>query len=268
MARIDFFNCPRMRYTPPCEFNDPFDYALHFDSVGSDEQIHECILRNFKAIARNAAEARGRSLKERRFLFEMYSSEPGMSCLIKEVKNLISNGGIDLRKFSEDFRNNVGGWMVGVLCLTEKKDNILMWSHYASSHEGFLVGIRTDVPMFKEGLHKKYDYDVLYRVGYRADRPKSSMLEFNMASLFTKSLCWKYEKEWRVAKSLKNVMGGDGDVVGVYRIDLECISEVVVGARASVETKDAVVKFCKGNGVPVRRSRVHEKEFKLVIDSF
>lgn len=35
---------------------------------------------------------------------------------------------------------------VGVICLTEAKDNLLMWSHYADQHRGALVGIFVDHP--------------------------------------------------------------------------------------------------------------------------
>ena len=35
---------------------------------------------------------------------------------------------------------------VGVICLTEAKDNLLMWSHYANEHRGGLVGIFVDSP--------------------------------------------------------------------------------------------------------------------------
>ncbi|MYL96140.1 DUF2971 domain-containing protein, partial [Citrobacter werkmanii] len=30
--------------------------------------------------------------------------------------------------------------MYGVICLTPKPDNYLMWSHYAASHTGFCIG--------------------------------------------------------------------------------------------------------------------------------
>ncbi len=28
---------------------------------------------------------------------------------------------------------------IGILCFTEKNDNLLMWSHYANSHKGFVL---------------------------------------------------------------------------------------------------------------------------------
>ena len=28
---------------------------------------------------------------------------------------------------------------IGVYCLTEKANNVLMWSHYSQNHEGFLI---------------------------------------------------------------------------------------------------------------------------------
>lgn len=33
--------------------------------------------------------------------------------------------------------------LIGLLCLTEKPDNLLMWAHYADSHAGFVVSALT-----------------------------------------------------------------------------------------------------------------------------
>ena len=37
---------------------------------------------------------------------------------------------------------------VGILCLTEVPDSLLMWAHYADSHKGFLVGFNTTHTFF------------------------------------------------------------------------------------------------------------------------
>ncbi|MFC6520321.1 DUF2971 domain-containing protein [Undibacterium arcticum] len=37
---------------------------------------------------------------------------------------------------------------IGVMCLSEDKNNKLMWSHYADSHRGICIGFSTEYPPF------------------------------------------------------------------------------------------------------------------------
>lgn len=41
--------------------------------------------------------------------------------------------------YSEFLEKNIGN--VGVICLTENKENLLMWAHYANEHKGLVIGI-------------------------------------------------------------------------------------------------------------------------------
>lgn len=90
----------------------------------------------------------------------------------------------------------------GVLCLSEKVDSPLMWSHYGQQHRG--VCIEYDVT--------KLEFSSVRRVVYGGDRQISadcllrwiegadliSQHEVERASLLTKSSEWRYEKEWRL----------------------------------------------------------------------
>ena len=37
---------------------------------------------------------------------------------------------------------------IGILCLSEVRDSILMWGHYTDSHQGFVIGFDSDQPFF------------------------------------------------------------------------------------------------------------------------
>ncbi len=101
------------------------------------------------------------------------------------------------------------------LSLTEKKDDLLMWSHYANHHGGFVIEFDTDTDFFnRPGTH-------LFKIKYSNKRPSVKTIEFagfvvslverlernealslecieNTPSLFCKSIDWEYEKEWRL----------------------------------------------------------------------
>lgn len=57
-----------------------------------------------------------------------------------------------------------------ILCLSRKNDHILMWSHYADEHRGFVVGIDPDTPGFNGGLNPTG-----YVVEYKTDRLGNQM---------------------------------------------------------------------------------------------
>ncbi|WP_447833696.1 DUF2971 domain-containing protein [Aeromonas veronii] len=101
----------------------------------------------------------------------------------------------------------------GIVCLTENHRNILMWAHYASSHQGFCIGYKHD---FIEKSFKANEIDKLFgatnplpqRVIYDTrrfdinkfnDAPKEEQIpiKFIMEKMLIKSNEWIYEKEHR-----------------------------------------------------------------------
>lgn len=101
------------------------------------------------------------------------------------------------------------------LSLTTKNDNLLMWSHYASNHTGFVIELETDHLFFNDP-HRH-----LYQVPYEQIRPGITLKECeelvaevssylkgrkhvdevkieNLIQLFSKSPHWAYEDEWRL----------------------------------------------------------------------
>lgn len=46
------------------------------------------------------------------------------------------------------------GKTIASLCLTQRRNNGLMWSHYADSHKGLAIGFDSDCSFFKAGNGK------------------------------------------------------------------------------------------------------------------
>lgn len=100
----------------------------------------------------------------------------------------------EVAKTHEDMRQ------MRVLCFSQIRDSILMWSHYADSHKGVCLGFeRNSDP--DNGLG---NYGVCIPVVYRSDNSLQSFrpleLDHKATSkiLTTKSLAWSYEHEWRL----------------------------------------------------------------------
>jgi hypothetical protein len=83
-----------------------------------------------------------------------------------------------------------------VLCLSEKQDDILMWSHYADKHKGFVL-------QFDKSRIDSWRYcsPVIYQGQYPTFKefiPLIHRLDLHKLFLLRKSKHWDYEHEWRV----------------------------------------------------------------------
>ncbi len=126
-----------------------------------------------------------------------------------------------------------------VLCLTRVPLNPLMWSHYADSHKGVVIGIDTE----KAGLENFNDYVIPAQRGemiylntvpklinsinseqlMQIGNPELIFWESNERLLkhafLYKQLCWAYEEEVRVVKRL-------GKGFDIYRVRKDRVLEI------------------------------------------
>ena len=119
---------------------------------------------------------------------------------------------------------------VGLLCLSEVHDDILMWAHYADCHRGVCLIFDPAEPFFATAQP----------VHYREERPhvnplvhsKDQMLD---AAMFTKSDHWSYEREWRVLQYQKGA--------GAYTVPAGALMQVVLGAEINREDRAKIRRW-------------------------
>lgn len=85
---------------------------------------------------------------------------------------------------------------LGILCLTERSDNHLMWVHYARNHTGFILGFNAKASFFRENDRK------LKKVIYQ-NRPQV-LLDADIKACFCKSDEWEHEQEWRCVRRFQS----------------------------------------------------------------
>jgi hypothetical protein len=126
---------------------------------------------------------------------------------------------------------------VGVLSLCKKEDNILMWSHYADSHQGFCLGFKPDLirQIETEGI-PTYQYTVAYEKHHPFKKIYENYPKINCfgdfcelvealkkAALTIKHKNWKYEEEERLIS----------DKSGLYLFHPEALHCVILGLNIS-----------------------------------
>lgn len=218
-------------------FNDPFDCRPAFNFMASKRQIKDDFGRLQKKFEPQVNRQTRRS--EVRQLFKDPNRDPRRL----EVQNSIQgNYDAEMNK-------------VGVLCVSEVNDDILMWSHYADSHRGICIEF--------DG-HNKF---MVHAQAVTYAKERASIRQFIRAdpqimlekAMLTKAQHWSYEKEWRLIQYEKGH--------GVVAFRPENLTGIIFGAQASPKMIERIQVLLTTRPQPVAlyRAQVDRKAFKIHI---
>ena len=144
---------------------------------------------------------------------------------------------------------------VGVYCLTEVPNDILMWSHYADAHKGFCIQFAHDNGNYFIGSALQVTYsDAFPVVNLIRDDNHTSVDK----ALLTKAKQWQYEREWRIF----DLEAG----VGTKRYPPSILTGVIFGCRMSVEHKSEIRDWCKDRPHPVTFYQAQEADGRYALD--
>lgn len=149
-----------------------------------------------------------------------------------------------------------------ILCLSERNNDILMWSHYANSNQGFCIGYnRLKLDTF---LREKFGTNpfAFRKVKYFEEYPEVKPLvgknkDYILKRLFSKSNIWKYEQEWRFI--IYNPINP------IVKIDEEIVEEIILGSCISEDTEKKIlaIQQDKYPHAKVLKIEPDDSEFKL-----
>ena len=194
-----------IKYTCPLDFNDPFDCLPYYDASGL-KNLH----KTRPDLLAQAAHARG--LRGARKIIE----RPRM---IADMRRALEEG-----EFAKGMLREVG-----VVSLSKNPRSILMWSHYAQFHQGFVIEFRIPILGLREDLLLAEQRLLPFPVKYRKSRPHVNVAlpqnsHFLDDILLTKSVEWRHEEEERVLDKDR------GPGIHKYRRN-EILSGVIAGMR-------------------------------------
>ncbi|MFO1429362.1 MAG: DUF2971 domain-containing protein [Candidatus Competibacteraceae bacterium] len=152
--------------------------------------------------------------------------------------------------------------LLGVLSLAEHRDNLLMWAHYADSHNGILIEFNLN-KFFAADYHPRNwpcEHDSLFKL--RKIKYKRGVPRLNSDSrkgleqlVFTKSTDWSYEQEWRLCRAVNDadsVVSKDSRFpIYLFSFPTLAIHSVSFGCRISREQIQELTKT-------IRKDRKYE----------
>ncbi|WP_345753779.1 DUF2971 domain-containing protein [Klebsiella pneumoniae] len=141
---------------------------------------------------------------------------------------------------------------VGMLCITKNQSSHLMWAHYACEYSGAVIEF-DETHEFFQGA---------FEIEYIETRPKFHVDYFlsgenlPISELCVKSNVWGYEKEWRLARLLKDCarIKTSGNKYDIYTMDMpsEAIVSVTLGERCKLDDAKKIYHKLKNTTVALK----------------
>ena len=151
---------------------------------------------------------------------------------------------------------NLLGSRLLILSLTKKRNNLLMWSHYTNTYQGYVIGFDGNHEFF----HTKTDvFSKAMDVRYSKERPDMTKVstpfssEINIEEAFnvllTKSDHWSYEEEVRMfaIPQKEHCVGFDNNnqPLFLFKFPPEIIKEIILGYRLSNRLKKEIAEIVR-----------------------
>lgn len=232
----DIFERDEVYFQSPDGFNDPFDSKTPLTYVGSEEQR---VIR-LKDLWRQGP-ARGEKEED------LHAQALDIVRRGSDVPLVLST----LARSAERTRRRLG-----VFCMTSKRNDIVMWSHYADAHKGFCLGFKTANPFFGRANP----------VNYERDRPCLNLImpldpnDIDIAdNLFAKSEEWQYEDEWRIVDHEKGP--------GIHQYPAEALCEVILGCRITPKNRHQIMQWYRARDLQPNIFWAEEKDREFGLDT-
>lgn len=208
-----------LKYSNPMHFNDPYDCMYSIELDFSDFTKSNCELA-----------------------FEQKIKASDWFRLKEVIKTSLK------LSISKDLNNYIRE-NFSITCFSTDPLNILMWSHYAHHHTGFLVEFK----YLKEEFHRgtlssgNIPLPVIYTDNFpvinanwnvkKIYDSEPHMFEFTSKMVLHKARCWEYEKEFRLISD-QQPNPENNLILNPYTPN--CLSSIIFGSKTSSAHKNAI----------------------------
>lgn len=187
------------------------------------------------------------------------------------------------------------GDLASMTCLTETNDNTLMWSHYANNHEGICV--EYDLKLLQEDSFGicKHLFPVIYDNSRLVNRDIQPLIESHCALkkaiteryvydgdemlddilpiFLTKGNAWKYEQEWRIVFTKKQMYDVDDEILYSGNLPFPCVTAVYLGYRIDPDIKANLIEIAdristtENRKIQVYQAKLENTGYGITFDS-
>jgi len=271
-----------VRWSSPLLFNDPFDIQFDLQIPFTQDEHHDAMLQKYIEVFRNGRNGPINTENPQTELFnrlldltrerapDMTDEELALE-FGPSIREGYSKVVSSLPAVHEEVRGILGHTCV--FCVSTVPNSLLMWAHYADSHQGAVIKFRC---LQERGTALCAATPVVYQ----EEMPPFMTLADSVASSFgeqdtphehlyhamtaTKGDEWAYENEWRaigIFRTPEETAQGYSD----DKIYPEEIVEVTLGCRIEDADRDEILKLIVGNypHAAIRQAHTADKSFTL-----
>jgi len=256
-AALAILSTQTVRYSSPLTFNDPFDVqsGLHFDF--DIDRLPSKIIDALNEVAGSVdlpsvdqTDVWGQLVLKLR---EMYPTHGfPKERWAREATELFAGLAAKIKETQQGYQRHRRELLPNVLvfCVSEERDNLLMWAHYAQDHRGAVFE-------FWSLPEEDNPLSVARRIQYSAKPPPFfserdfldhilSVRKLDFSSLYRryvycKSDHWIYEKEWRVWYPLAE-SNGLHDTMPIRPSEFRAL---YLGCQISPDEKDTILALVR-----------------------
>lgn len=271
--QLDAFKNDKVFAVTADKFNDPYDTLARYDTLAIKEFIKASVSLNSLVQLKSYLE-QGNDFSDS--TKQMYPAGFIDNIRSQILSHDVESMGDAIEKYKKQLLLSIDFWFpliaevskrfVTIACFCETVQSIPMWSHYASSHQGFALEYD-----FRPTLSKGIANSGLFPVIYDDKRIDASMymacsfLKLNGISVnnpdalshlkysLYKAKLWEYEKEWRLLNyTPRNVFDN-----GVSMIQYKP-SAIYYGAKMQLNIKEQLHAIATDKGI---------NEYEMYIDN-
>lgn len=247
--QLQLFKTGSLFCSTPINFNDPFDSFVMVDySSHTDRDIIIKLERIIKHLdpSLSDVEAKTQAIDEFQYFDKgrLFDKDLQRKILLNHITNYI-----------------------GVCSFSEAQNNLLLWSHYAASHTGFVIEfnalylknylVNTYIPLqekrllFKVNYSNKYKYINAFSENYDKELSKAFL---------TKAKDWSYEQEWRILY----YNGANKNITIPLAFLPDIVNSVILGSKISSINEGKIKDKLNKYNIRIKKAIQSEKKFEMI----
>lgn len=262
-----------VRFSQPSVLNDPFELRPHISSIMSKEEM----TAQLKTLLPGIIEEKYKELSaaERKLL--------PYKIFVKKMTEILTNSKATMIQALADATPETSSKIfeamnksIGIFCLSEKPDSELMWSHYADSHQGFVIEFDTACSFFNQRRSEVDELRHIRKVEYSDQRPSITLSEVTSFTPFlTKGSQWSYEAEWRIMFALQDatrVIELELANIYLFQFPHDALKSITFGHRMSEPKKAEIVEIITSTiqfkHVELREAKIGNTDYKIHVSEY
>lgn len=265
------------RLSYPSEFNDPFDSGMkiNYELVSRELFLHRNMENMISELKKSGVTVSKQEYKKIRdsedpfYEFAKHVAQFDKNLQGKEEEFAKAISKITLEQIKEMFSSYKVSFQNGylVMCVSEAKDEVLMWSHYASDHSGFCIEYNfqelgpynPQSRLLCPAIYTDELFDASHYIMQpflREDHSFNNL--FGIYPSISKFPKWAYEKEWRIVFPLGPNASDDQRFIKVPKP-----KALYVGAKAKSENIEKLKELAIKKSIPLYQMVPSDNSYEL-----